>query len=161
MNSGLFEERVDTQVFTPAMCARLIGACSINWSIISPAIFGSLFQVVEDKIGRCSLGDYDTIATGLGAVVPLGLVVERSSWQALADNALATPMPPVMGVAIGELLRIRAAAVIDPVLRAFIPETALVVMLSHELSEILPVKISGLVVLAALIWTSRRPVGDD
>jgi len=38
------------------MRQRLLGACAFDWSKISPAIFGSLFQSVMDKEARRHLG---------------------------------------------------------------------------------------------------------
>lgn len=60
VNGGLFEEVVDIPFFDANMRTRLIEACYFNWSAISPAIFGSLFQAVKDKAARRSLGAHYT-----------------------------------------------------------------------------------------------------
>jgi hypothetical protein len=42
------------------MRKRLLEACAFDWSKISPAIFGSLFQSVMDKDARRHLGAHYT-----------------------------------------------------------------------------------------------------
>ncbi|MBO0596605.1 class I SAM-dependent DNA methyltransferase [Nesterenkonia sp. E16_7] len=74
VNGGLFEERVDIPFFTSDMRTRMIEACYFNWSTISPAIFGSLFQAVKDKKARRSLGEhYTTEANILRVIGPMFL----------------------------------------------------------------------------------------
>ena len=46
--------------FTEKMRENLIEACNFNWSTISPAIFGSLFQFVMDKDERRKQGAHYT-----------------------------------------------------------------------------------------------------
>lgn len=69
VNGGLFEERVDIPFFTSDMRSRLIEACYFNWSTISPAVFGSLFQAVKDKTARRSLGEHYTTETNILRVI--------------------------------------------------------------------------------------------
>lgn len=69
VNGGLFEERVDIPFFTSDMRTRMIEACYFNWSTISPAIFGSLFQAVKDKAARRSLGEHYTTETNILRVI--------------------------------------------------------------------------------------------
>lgn len=49
VNGGLFEEALAIPVFNEKMRRVLIDCCSFDWSKVSPAIFGSLFQTVMDK----------------------------------------------------------------------------------------------------------------
>jgi len=65
VNGGLFEEPLPIASFTKAMRDRLLVACSFNWSGISPAIFGSLFQAVKSKEARRELGEHYTTETNI------------------------------------------------------------------------------------------------
>ena len=49
VNGDLFRDPLLIPSFDSVMRKRLIDACHFNWSDISPAIFGSLFQSVMDK----------------------------------------------------------------------------------------------------------------
>ena len=69
VNGGLFEEVVEIPFFTSDMRTRMIEACYFNWSTISPAIFGSLFQAVKDKKARRSLGEHYTTETNILRVI--------------------------------------------------------------------------------------------
>ncbi|MGP9586174.1 class I SAM-dependent DNA methyltransferase [Micrococcaceae sp. AOP34-BR2-30] len=69
VNGGLFEEVVEIPFFTSDMRTRMIEACYFNWSAISPAIFGSLFQAVKDKKARRSLGEHYTTETNILRVI--------------------------------------------------------------------------------------------
>jgi hypothetical protein len=60
VNGGLFAENLIIPAFDSKMRARLAEACEFNWSKISPAIFGSLFQSVMDKDARRHLGAHYT-----------------------------------------------------------------------------------------------------
>ncbi|MCW5962013.1 MAG: class I SAM-dependent DNA methyltransferase [Pyrinomonadaceae bacterium] len=60
VNGDLFRERMDLPFFDKKMRQILIEACSFDWSKVSPAIFGSLFQSVMDKDKRRNLGAHYT-----------------------------------------------------------------------------------------------------
>lgn len=60
VNGSLFDENIHLPSFTSQMRESLLEACSFNWSAISPAIFGSLFQSVMDKDARRHLGAHYT-----------------------------------------------------------------------------------------------------
>jgi hypothetical protein len=60
INGGLFAESIETPQFDSSMRQTLIKACKFDWSGISPAIFGSLFQYVMDKDKRRSFGAHYT-----------------------------------------------------------------------------------------------------
>ncbi|EKE21559.1 MAG: DNA methyltransferase [uncultured bacterium] len=60
VNGGLFAEQITYPSFNSEMRKRLIEACAFDWSKISPAIFGSLFQSVMDKDARRHLGAHYT-----------------------------------------------------------------------------------------------------
>ena len=60
INGKLFEEPLPMADFTSAMREALLDACALDWSAISPAIFGSLFQSIMDEKARRNLGAHYT-----------------------------------------------------------------------------------------------------
>ena len=60
VNGGLFADQIVIPSFTSEMRKRFLEACDFDWSKISPAIFGSLFQSVMDKDARRHLGAHYT-----------------------------------------------------------------------------------------------------
>jgi hypothetical protein len=60
INGELFHERLPLPEFDRAMRDKLLYACGFNWEKISPAIFGSLFQSVMDKVARRKQGAHYT-----------------------------------------------------------------------------------------------------
>jgi type I restriction-modification system DNA methylase subunit len=60
VNGKLFEERLPMAAFDTAMRQELLDCCALDWSRISPAIFGSLFQSIMDKAARRNLGAHYT-----------------------------------------------------------------------------------------------------
>lgn len=60
VNGKLFEEALPMADFTSAMREALLDACALDWSAISPAIFGSLFQSIMDDKARRNLGAHYT-----------------------------------------------------------------------------------------------------
>ena len=60
VNGKLFEELLPTAGFDAPMRQELLDCCSLDWSRISPAIFGSLFQSIMDKQARRNLGAHYT-----------------------------------------------------------------------------------------------------
>ena len=60
VNGGLFAENISIPALNATMREKLLEACAFNWSAISPAIFGSLFQSVMDKDARRHLGAHYT-----------------------------------------------------------------------------------------------------
>jgi hypothetical protein len=60
INGKLFEETLPLADFTSAMREALLDACGLDWSAISPAIFGSLFQSIMDEKARRNLGAHYT-----------------------------------------------------------------------------------------------------
>ena len=74
VNGKLFEESLPIPAFNRAMRETLLDCCSLNWSRISPAVFGSLFQSIMDKKARRNLGaHYTSEANILKALRPLFL----------------------------------------------------------------------------------------
>lgn len=60
VNGGLFSEKLRVFSFTKQMREALLTATSYDWSQISPAIFGSLFQFARDKETRREMGEHFT-----------------------------------------------------------------------------------------------------
>ncbi len=60
VNGKLFEEALPMADFSSAMREALLDACALDWSAISPAIFGSLFQSIMDDKARRNLGAHYT-----------------------------------------------------------------------------------------------------
>ncbi len=74
VNGKLFEEPLPIAAFDTEMRTALLQACGLDWSRISPAIFGSLFQSIMDKEVRRNLGAHYTSETNiLKALRPLFL----------------------------------------------------------------------------------------
>lgn len=69
VNGGVFEEPLSIPSFDAGMRKRLTDAAMFNWSAISPAIFGSLFQAVKDKTARRELGEHYTTETNIMKVI--------------------------------------------------------------------------------------------
>ncbi len=69
VNGGLFAETVSNFSFTPSMRKALIDATSYDWSGISPAIFGSLFQSVRDAETRRTMGEHFTSEQNIMKVI--------------------------------------------------------------------------------------------
>ena len=87
VNGDLFREPLLIPSFDPEMRQRLIDACHFNWSDISPAIFGSLFQSVMDKDERRAQGaHYTTEKNILKVIEPLFLDELRAEFQRLRER---------------------------------------------------------------------------
>jgi hypothetical protein len=63
VNGGLFADPIKIGAFNSAMRKTIIRATRFDWSRISPAIFGSLFQSVKSKELRRELGEHYTSET--------------------------------------------------------------------------------------------------
>ena len=60
VNGQLFEENLRIASFDSKMRKILLESCAMDWSLISPAILGSLFQSIMDKTERRNLGAHYT-----------------------------------------------------------------------------------------------------
>ena len=65
VNGGIFEERLNIPSFSSAMRDELVRACAFDWSGISPAVFGSLFQAAKPPEARRELGEHYTSETNI------------------------------------------------------------------------------------------------
>ncbi len=69
VNGKLFEEMLPFAAFDSKMRDMLLYACSLNWSRISPAIFGSMFQAVMNPKERRNLGAHYTSEKNIQKVI--------------------------------------------------------------------------------------------
>lgn len=60
VNGDLFEKRMGVESFDVDMRQALLDACNFDWSRISPAVFGSMFQTVKSRAARHSDGEHYT-----------------------------------------------------------------------------------------------------
>ena len=60
VNGKLFEEALPIASFDANMRETLLDCCALDWSAISPAIFGALFQSIMDVKARRNLGAHYT-----------------------------------------------------------------------------------------------------
>ncbi|HAQ18013.1 MAG TPA: SAM-dependent methyltransferase [Prolixibacteraceae bacterium] len=60
VNGELFAEQLSFASFNKKMRQSLLNCCTLDWSKISPAIFGSMFQSVMDEKQRRNLGAHYT-----------------------------------------------------------------------------------------------------
>ena len=60
INGGLFADRLPGADFNAPMRQTLLDCCDFDWSGISPAIFGAMFQGVMDAASRRELGAHYT-----------------------------------------------------------------------------------------------------
>ena len=72
VNGALFEGALRIPAFDAAMRAKLLDACRFDWSKLSPAIFGALFQSVMEPAERRAKGaHYTTEKNILKVIEPL------------------------------------------------------------------------------------------
>lgn len=84
VNGDLFRHAPRIPAFDSAMRGLLLDACAFDWSQISPAIFGSLFQSVMDrKERRQQGGHYTTEKNILKVIGPLFLDALKAEFAAL------------------------------------------------------------------------------
>jgi len=132
INGDLFKGRLRTPVFDKKMRTLLLDAARHNWSGVSPAIFGSLFQSVMDATERRAKGAHYTSEANIMKVIgPLFLddlraeldriVARKTGRDALLDEFVAklsrlTFLDPACGcgnflvIAYRELRRLELAA---------------------------------------------------
>ena len=65
INGGLFSDQQKFPRFTAVFRELLLQACAFDWSIISPAIFGGMFQTVKSREARREAGEHYTSETNI------------------------------------------------------------------------------------------------
>ncbi|MBV6485410.1 MAG: hypothetical protein KFKLKKLM_01973 [Flavobacteriales bacterium] len=92
VNGKLFEEILPMASFDSKMRQALLDCCYIDWSKISPAIFGSMFQSVMNPKERRNLGAHYTSETNiLKLIKPLFLDELWAEFESLKDNKNKLP----------------------------------------------------------------------
>lgn len=87
VNGKLFEEILPTASFDSKMRKALLDCCYIDWSKISPAIFGSMFQSVMNPTERRNLGAHYTSETNiLKLIKPLFLDDLWAEFESVKNN---------------------------------------------------------------------------
>ena len=90
VNGGIFSEPLTIPSFDQRMRSQLLKACAFNWSSISPAIFGSLFQAIKDSASRRKLGEHYTTETNIRKLIdPLFLDELRKEFDENTNNLAA------------------------------------------------------------------------
>jgi hypothetical protein len=84
INGELFAEPLPLSAFDRDMRNRLVAACRFDWTRISPAIFGSLFQGIMDSKERRQIGAHYTSERDILKLIrPLFLDVLREEFDAI------------------------------------------------------------------------------
>lgn len=87
VNGKLFEEILPIAFFDAKMRQSLLECCYLDWSKISPAIFGSMFQSVMDPKERRNLGAHYTSEKNiLKLIKPLFLDDLRAEFERIKGN---------------------------------------------------------------------------
>jgi hypothetical protein len=92
VNGKLFQEILPMASFDSKMRQSLLDCCFIDWSKISPAIFGSMFQSVMNPKERRNLGAHYTSETNiLKLIKPLFLDELWAEFEAIKGNKNKLP----------------------------------------------------------------------
>jgi hypothetical protein len=87
INGLLFAETLPPAGFDGAMREALLDLCGLDWSLISPAIFGSLFQSIMDDKARRNLGAHYTSEENIQKLIkPLFLDGLRAEFEKIRTN---------------------------------------------------------------------------
>jgi hypothetical protein len=69
VNGGLFAETLGIPPLNATFWDEILEACKFDWSVISPAVFGSMFQTVKDAKARRELGEHYTTETNIQRLI--------------------------------------------------------------------------------------------
>ena len=87
INGKLFEEVLPHASFDKQMRSLLLDSCNLDWSKISPAIFGSLFQSVMNPEERRNIGAHYTSEKNILKVIkPLFLDMLFKEFESVKNN---------------------------------------------------------------------------
>jgi type I restriction-modification system DNA methylase subunit len=88
INGKLFEEMLPSASFDSKMRNALLECCYLDWSKISPAIFGSMFQSVMNPVERRNLGAHYTSEKNILKVIkPLFLDELWAEFDSVKGNS--------------------------------------------------------------------------
>jgi len=95
VNGHLFEEHLETADFDRPMRDTLIECCALDWSKISPAIFGAMFQSVMNDEERHDIGAHYTSEENILKLIrPLFIDKLREEFNNIKKSILPPPPPP-------------------------------------------------------------------
>lgn len=87
VNGSLFNDPMPMEFFDAEMRDALLSACRFHWTRISPAIFGSMFQLVKSKEARRGDGEHYTPENNILKVIePLFLTGLRNEAHRLINS---------------------------------------------------------------------------
>lgn len=87
VNGGIFEEKITLPALDIDFRKAILDASAVDWSTISPAIFGSMFQSVRDAQTRRELGEHYTSEENiLKTLNPLFLDELRAEFDAAVER---------------------------------------------------------------------------
>lgn len=87
INGGLFADPLNIAQLTSGFRSALLAACEFDWGVISPAVFGSMFQTVKNKEARRHGGEhYTTEQNILRTIGPLFLDEYRARFDTAQDD---------------------------------------------------------------------------
>ena len=90
VNGGLFAESLPMAAFSAEMRKALLDCGALDWSKISPAIFGAMFQGVMDEKARHDLGAHYTNEENILKLIrPLFLDALREEFEAIVGKSHA------------------------------------------------------------------------
>lgn len=69
VNGSLFADQMPVEFFTDRMREALLAACRFRWTHISPAVFGSMFQMVKKREFRRAGGEHYTTEENIAKTV--------------------------------------------------------------------------------------------
>ena len=78
VNGRLFQERLAPAAFNATMRERLLDAAGLDWSEISPAIFGALFQSIRSALPCTIVADFFSGSRSNG--LPNSSLTRRFTW---------------------------------------------------------------------------------
>ncbi len=87
VNGGLFADDIGMPYCNADIRTRLLEACRFDWSTISPAVFGAMFQTVMDPEARREIGAHYTTAENIHRLIdPLFLNELREELEACGNG---------------------------------------------------------------------------
>lgn len=91
VNGAIFADTQPIHYFSEEMREALLAACRFRWTRISPAVFGSMFQMVKSRDARRSAGEhYTTQENILKVLEPLFLTQLQAEADRLCRNKTTT-----------------------------------------------------------------------
>jgi type I restriction-modification system DNA methylase subunit len=87
INGSLFSETLPIAAFDAKMRDALLEACALDWSQISPAVFGAMFQSIMDAQARRNLGAHYTSEQNIEKLIrPLFLDELQAEFAKVKNN---------------------------------------------------------------------------